>query len=217
MSDDDVKAVLNLFLALLLSSFSSDNLSAPDDDGEMNNLHIAIHRITRGLVWCRRQVVDFFNGNLKRRRQKRKEAKAMMKLKRLSTIHTEANGAVIGRHVEKYVAPEDDSYMTNPNLTISVPIAPGESDVEFPEEEEGEEEHSGGSEEDEEGREEVRTQVHKQQHLCVTQTHQVYESQNTRFTFYYFTGRSAVSYCEGAESGIVFVIAFISSFFKCPL
>ncbi|XP_013771201.1 sodium channel protein type 5 subunit alpha-like [Pundamilia nyererei] len=89
--------LLNLFLALLLSSFSSDNLSAPDDDGEMNNLHIAIHRITRGLAWCRRQVVDFFNGNLKRRRQKRKEAKAMMKLKRLSTIHTEANGAVIDR------------------------------------------------------------------------------------------------------------------------
>ncbi|TMS09000.1 Sodium channel protein type 10 subunit alpha [Larimichthys crocea] len=47
--------LLNLFLALLLSSFSSDNLSAPDDDGEMNNLHIAIHRITRGLGWCRRQ------------------------------------------------------------------------------------------------------------------------------------------------------------------
>uniref|UniRef100_H2LDQ9 Sodium channel protein n=1 Tax=Oryzias latipes TaxID=8090 RepID=H2LDQ9_ORYLA len=48
--------LLNLFLALLLSSFSSDNLSAPDDDGEMNNLHIAIHRITRGLAWLRRQV-----------------------------------------------------------------------------------------------------------------------------------------------------------------
>ncbi|KAM7390033.1 hypothetical protein PAMA_008280 [Pampus argenteus] len=132
--------LLNLFLALLLSSFSSDNLSAPDDDGEMNNLHIAIHRITRGLAWCRRQVVDFFNGNLKRRRQKRKEAKAMMKLKR--------------RHVEKYVVPEDDSYMTNPNLTISVPIAPGESDVEFPEEEEeeeedGEEDQSEDSEEEE--------------------------------------------------------------------
>ncbi|XP_056220870.1 sodium channel protein type 4 subunit alpha B-like isoform X2 [Seriola aureovittata] len=147
--------LLNLFLALLLSSFSSDNLSAPDDDGEMNNLHIAIHRITRGLAWCRRQVMDFFNGNLKRRRQKRKEAKAMMKLKRLSTIHTEVNGAVIGRHVEKYVVPEEDSYMTNPNLTISVPIAPGESDVEFPEEEdeeeeEGEEEQSEGSEEEEE-------------------------------------------------------------------
>ncbi|XP_034006158.1 sodium channel protein type 4 subunit alpha-like [Trematomus bernacchii] len=152
--------LLNLFLALLLSSFSSDNLSAPDDDGEMNNLHIAIHRITRGLAWCRRQVIDFFNGNLKRRRQKRKEVKAMMKLKRLSTIHTEANGAVIGRHVEKYVVPEEDSYMTNPNLTISVPIAPGESDVEFPEEEEedegeeGDEDQSEGSEEEEEEEEE---------------------------------------------------------------
>ncbi|KAM9332676.1 sodium channel protein type 2 subunit alpha-like [Pholidichthys leucotaenia] len=143
--------LLNLFLALLLSSFSSDNLSAPDDDGEMNNLQIAIHRIARGLDWCRRQVIDFFNGNLKRRRQKRKEAKAMMKLKRLSTIHTEANGAVIGRHMEKYVVPEDDSYMTNPNLTISVPIAPGESDVEFPEEEEEEEEGEGGEEEQSEG------------------------------------------------------------------
>uniref|UniRef100_A0A8C2XR92 Sodium channel protein n=1 Tax=Cyclopterus lumpus TaxID=8103 RepID=A0A8C2XR92_CYCLU len=141
--------LLNLFLALLLSSFSSDNLSAPDDDGEMNNLHIAIHRITRGLAWCRRQVVDFFNGNLKRRRQKRKEAKAMMKLKRLSSIHTEANGAVIGRHVEKYVVPEDDSYMTNPNLTISVPIAPGESDLEFPEEEDEEEEEEGDEEQSE--------------------------------------------------------------------
>ncbi|XP_029384777.1 sodium channel protein type 5 subunit alpha-like isoform X4 [Echeneis naucrates] len=157
------RLLLNLFLALLLSSFSSDNLSAPDDDGEMNNLQIAIHRITRGLAWCRRQVVDFFNGNLKRRRQKRKEAKAMMKLKRLSTIHTEVNGAVIGRHVEKYVVPEEDSYMTNPNLTISVPIAPGESDVEFPEEEdeeeeEGEEEQSEGSEEEEEEEEEREEQ-----------------------------------------------------------
>ena len=38
------------------------------------------------------------------------------------------------------MAPEEDSYMTNPNLTISVPIAPGESDVEFPEEEDEEEE-----------------------------------------------------------------------------
>ncbi|XP_061820991.1 sodium channel protein type 5 subunit alpha-like [Nerophis lumbriciformis] len=143
--------LLNLFLALLLSSFSSDNLSGPDDDGEMNNLHIALHRITRGLGWCRRQVVDFFNGNLKQRRQKRKEAKAMMKLKPLSSIRLEANGAVIGRYVVK----EDDSYMTNPNLTISVPIAPGESDVEFPDDDEEEEDddelgHEDQSEESEE-------------------------------------------------------------------
>uniref|UniRef100_A0A6Q2ZNG7 Sodium channel protein n=1 Tax=Esox lucius TaxID=8010 RepID=A0A6Q2ZNG7_ESOLU len=48
--------VLNLFLALLLSSFSSDNLSAPDDDGEMNNLQIALGRIKNGAVWLRSQV-----------------------------------------------------------------------------------------------------------------------------------------------------------------
>ncbi|XP_056868422.1 sodium channel protein type 4 subunit alpha-like isoform X4 [Takifugu flavidus] len=153
--------LLNLFLALLLSSFSSDNLSAPDEDGEMNNLQIAIHRITRGLAWCRKQVVDFFNGNLKRRRQKQKEAKAMMKLKRLSSIHMEVNGAVIGRQMEKYVPPEDDSYMTNPNLTISVPIAPGESDVEFPEDEDedGEEEEESEASQEEEEREEQKDEV----------------------------------------------------------
>ncbi len=147
--------VLNLFLALLLSSFSSDNLSAPDDDGEMNNLHIAIARIQRGIVWLRKALCDFFNGNFKRRRQKAKEAKAMLKLKRLSqqTHWAEGNGtAVIERTAE------DDSYMTNPNLTISVPIAPGESDLEFPEEEEEEEEdESSESEEEEEEEEQEET------------------------------------------------------------
>lgn len=58
-----------------------------------------------------------------------------------------------GRHVEKYVVPEDDSYMTNPDLTISVPIAPGESDTEFPEEEEEEEEEGEGEEVQSEGEE----------------------------------------------------------------
>ncbi|KAG7488651.1 hypothetical protein MATL_G00037150 [Megalops atlanticus] len=139
--------VLNLFLALLLSSFSADNLSAPDDDGEMNNLQIAIARIQRGIGWLQRAVCDFFNGNFKRRRQKAKEAEAMLKLKRVNN-HVEGNGTVgvIGRHGERLVVPDGDSYMTNPNLTISVPIAPGESDVEFPEEEE---EQSECSEEEE--------------------------------------------------------------------
>uniref|UniRef100_A0A3P9D7N3 Sodium channel protein n=1 Tax=Maylandia zebra TaxID=106582 RepID=A0A3P9D7N3_9CICH len=123
--------LLNLFLALLLSSFSSDNLSAPDDDGEMNNLHIAIHRITRGLAWCRRQVPV---------------CASLCKLPQSSFCLT--------------------LYMTNPNLTISVPIAPGESDVEFPEEEEdgeGEEEQTEGSEEEEE---EEREEVGRRTDSC---------------------------------------------------
>lgn len=44
--------MLNLFLALLLSSFSGDNLSS-DDDGEMNNLQIAIGRINWGIDWVK--------------------------------------------------------------------------------------------------------------------------------------------------------------------
>lgn len=43
--------VLNLFLALLLSSFSADNLAATDDDGEPNNLQLAVARIKFGISW----------------------------------------------------------------------------------------------------------------------------------------------------------------------
>ncbi|XP_050954576.1 sodium channel, voltage gated, type V-like, alpha b isoform X1 [Labeo rohita] len=146
--------VLNLFLALLLSSFSADNLSAPDEDGEMNNLQIAIARIQRGMLWLRQALCDFFNGNFKRRRQKAKEAKAMLKLKRLSQQAHWAEGNGTAGVIER--SGEDDSYMTNPNLTISVPIAPGESDVEFPEEEEEDEDDASESSEEEEEQEETK-------------------------------------------------------------
>ncbi|XP_067109456.1 sodium channel protein type 2 subunit alpha-like [Osmerus mordax] len=129
--------VLNLFLALLLSSFSSDNLSSPDEDGEMNNIQIAVARIHNGISWLKEFLIDLFNGNLGKRGLKAKEARASIKLQPMAN-HVEGNGivGVIGRYGENYTVPEEDSYMTNPNLTISVPIAPGESDVEFLEEEE---------------------------------------------------------------------------------
>ncbi|XP_062970428.1 sodium channel protein type 5 subunit alpha isoform X3 [Cynocephalus volans] len=62
--------VLNLFLALLLSSFSADNLTAPDEDGEMNNLQLALARIQRGLRFVKRTTWDFCCGLLRRRPQK---------------------------------------------------------------------------------------------------------------------------------------------------
>lgn len=136
---------MNLFLALLLSSFSSDNLSAPDDDGEMNNLQIAISRIHFGFSWLLDAIKDLFSGNLAWHRQKAKEVQVSLK-----ENHTECNGGVgsLEQHGGKYITPEgEDSYMTNPNLTICVPIAPGESDVEFPEEEEDEETESSEDEE----------------------------------------------------------------------
>uniref|UniRef100_A0AAQ5ZHG9 Sodium channel protein n=1 Tax=Amphiprion ocellaris TaxID=80972 RepID=A0AAQ5ZHG9_AMPOC len=115
--------VLNLFLALLLSSFSSDNLSAPDEDGDLNNIQIAIARIHAGVSWLGANVINLFNQSLKRRKQKPAEVSQDVK--------------PVANHVEKkYIIPEEDSYMTNPNLTVIVPIAQEESDVEFLEEEE---------------------------------------------------------------------------------
>ncbi|XP_057189526.1 sodium channel protein type 4 subunit alpha-like isoform X1 [Triplophysa rosa] len=130
--------VLNLFLALLLSSFSSDNLSAPDDDGEMNNLQIAFARIQSGVTWLLSAIKD--NGNMTSSSRKAKEERASLKAN-----HAECNGIVgrFGRYGEKDVnAEEENTYMTNPNLTICVPIAPGESDMEFLEEEDEETETS---------------------------------------------------------------------------
>lgn len=125
--------VLNLFLALLLSSFSSDNLSAPDEDGDLNNIQVAIARIHAGVSWLVMIITNIFNRSLKRQKQKTKEANQAIKL---VGNHVESNGGIFGSYGEKYIIPEEDSYMTNPNLTVIVPIAPGESDVEFLEEEE---------------------------------------------------------------------------------
>uniref|UniRef100_A0A665XDI3 Sodium channel protein n=1 Tax=Echeneis naucrates TaxID=173247 RepID=A0A665XDI3_ECHNA len=125
--------VLNLFLALLLSSFSSDNLSAPDEDGDLNNIQIAIARIHAGSSWIVMKVINLCNHRARHRKEKAKESSQAIKL---ISNHVESNGGVFGCYGEKYVIPDEDSYMTNPNLTVVVPIAPGESDVEFLDEEE---------------------------------------------------------------------------------
>ncbi|KAM8843860.1 sodium channel protein type 4 subunit alpha B isoform 2-T4 [Spinachia spinachia] len=52
--------VLNLFLALLLSSFSGDNLAAPEEEGE-NNLQIAINRISRAVAWAKKWAMEQFS------------------------------------------------------------------------------------------------------------------------------------------------------------
>uniref|UniRef100_A0AAR2JFY4 Sodium channel protein n=1 Tax=Pygocentrus nattereri TaxID=42514 RepID=A0AAR2JFY4_PYGNA len=120
--------VLNLFLALLLSSFSGDNLAAGDDDGEMNNLQIAIGRITRGIDW----VKAFFVG-LVRRILGRKPADDDGgggqggdgdKKDTLALNHLDGGKMADG--------------LTNclESPTLNVPIAKGESDVEDDEESE---------------------------------------------------------------------------------
>ncbi|MEQ2216995.1 hypothetical protein XENOCAPTIV_007809, partial [Xenoophorus captivus] len=127
--------VLNLFLALLLSSFSSDNLSAPEEDGDLNNIQVAIARIHTGISWLFGSIMDFFSHDLRSQKQKAKEAS---QVEQMAGNHIESNGGIVGSYGEKYIFPEEDSYMNNPNLTVIVPIAPGESDVEFLEEENSE-------------------------------------------------------------------------------
>uniref|UniRef100_A0A8C5GX12 Sodium channel protein n=1 Tax=Gouania willdenowi TaxID=441366 RepID=A0A8C5GX12_GOUWI len=135
--------VLNLFLALLLSSFSADNLAATDDDGEPNNLQIAVVRIKFGIAWIKSHVrlLVLVLG----RKDEQKPLDDMYE-KKLNCIanHTvdinreldypkNGNGTTsgIGSSVGKYMIDEDYmSFIHNPNLTVCVPIAVGESDFE---------------------------------------------------------------------------------------
>ncbi|KAM6132105.1 sodium channel protein type 3 subunit alpha isoform 14-T14 [Phoenicopterus ruber ruber] len=144
--------VLNLFLALLLSSFSSDNLAATDDDNEMNNLQIAVARIQRGIDYVKKMIQEFIQKAFVRKQKALEEIKALEELndKKDSCIsnHTaveiskdlnhlkDGNGTTsgvgTGSSVEKYVIDENDymSFINNPGLTVTVPIAVGESDFE---------------------------------------------------------------------------------------
>uniref|UniRef100_A0A8D3CDA0 Sodium channel protein n=1 Tax=Scophthalmus maximus TaxID=52904 RepID=A0A8D3CDA0_SCOMX len=137
--------VLNLFLALLLSSFSADNLAATDDDGEPNNLQLAVARIKIGIAWFKVNFRVFVATVLKKVLDEQKPLDEMYE-KKLNCIanHTvdinreldyakNGNGTTsgIGSSVGKYMIDEDYmSFIHNPNLTVCVPIAVGESDFE---------------------------------------------------------------------------------------
>ncbi|KAK1166097.1 sodium channel protein type 2 subunit alpha-like isoform X1 [Acipenser oxyrinchus oxyrinchus] len=138
--------VLNLFLALLLSSFSADNLAATDDDSEMNNLQIAVGRIQRGIDFTKKTLREFFQNTCIRNKKVLNEIKPLGELHNMkdscisnhTTVelikepdcHKDGNG--ISSNVEKYMIDESDymSFIHNPSLTVTVPIAMGESDFE---------------------------------------------------------------------------------------
>ncbi|KAJ0062305.1 hypothetical protein NL108_007505, partial [Boleophthalmus pectinirostris] len=153
--------VLNLFLALLLSSFSADNLAATDDDSEMNNLQIAVGRIQRGFAFVKSLVRSFFRslffGGGGKGSALAEESKPLDELhsngkgncisnhtsveitKDPSGVYmTEGNGrpgglvVAVGGDTGKYPIEECDymSFIHNPTLTVTVPIAVGESDFE---------------------------------------------------------------------------------------
>ncbi|XP_073503120.1 sodium channel protein type 2 subunit alpha-like isoform X2 [Phyllobates terribilis] len=142
--------VLNLFLALLLSSFSSDNLTATDDDNEMNNLQIAVGRIQKGIDFVKKTVRECLQKPFVKKKKVLDEIKPLEELhnRKESCLynhnaidinkdldyHKGGNGTTsgVGSSVEKYIIDESDymSFIHNPSLTVTVPIAVGESDFE---------------------------------------------------------------------------------------
>lgn len=142
--------MLNLFLALLLSSFSADKLAPVEDDSEMNNLQIAIGRIHNGVAFVKSLLQSSCSSVCLRDKKKKKaEEKSLDELHKPSgpngvPNHTikefpkNGNGDVTGvdKSGDKYIVSSmsDNSIMSfinNPSLTVTVPIAVGESDFEY--------------------------------------------------------------------------------------
>ncbi|KAM6238587.1 sodium channel protein type 4 subunit alpha [Porphyrio hochstetteri] len=129
--------VLNLFLALLLSSFSADSLAASDDDGEMNNLQIAIGRITRGIDFVKASVLMLLRRLWKGKKVAPEEEQEPNKKDNSVLNHVDTAqepkldylDGVTGK--EHFLMDELDhmNFINNPHLTVQVPIASEESDL----------------------------------------------------------------------------------------
>ncbi|XP_063210561.1 sodium channel protein type 4 subunit alpha isoform X3 [Chroicocephalus ridibundus] len=129
--------VLNLFLALLLSSFSADSLAASDDDGEMNNLQIAIGRITKGIDFVKASLLMLLRRLWKGKKVAPEEEQEHSKKDNSVLNHVDAGqdlkleylDGVAGK--EHFFMDELDhmNFINNPNLTVQVPIASEESDL----------------------------------------------------------------------------------------
>nr|XP_057937813.1 sodium channel, voltage-gated, type I-like, alpha isoform X1 [Doryrhamphus excisus] len=142
--------VLNLFLALLLSSFSADNLAATEDDSDTNNLQIAIGRIHNGIAFVRSLLrSSCSSSDLTKSRPNQGDDKSSLDdfhkasgpngvpNHTIKELPRNGNGDVTGvdKSGDKYIvcSKTDDSIMSfinNPSLTVNVPIAAGESDFE---------------------------------------------------------------------------------------
>ncbi|XP_029953820.1 sodium channel protein type 4 subunit alpha A [Salarias fasciatus] len=137
--------VLNLFLALLLSSFSGDNLAPGDEDGEMNNLQIALGRITRGIDWLKAFAVRSVQRALGRKPKEPEEGHeddADSKMEEIEMNHLDtgqtfklADGGS-GCVAEGRLA----GLILDGELCLNVPIAMGESDFENLDEEDDDDE-----------------------------------------------------------------------------
>ncbi|XP_033371983.1 sodium channel protein type 2 subunit alpha-like [Parus major] len=133
--------VLNLFLALLLSSFSSDNLTATEDDNEMNNLQIAVARIQKGIDYVKKRAGECVRKSCfgKQAAVNQRTATEQLNDERnlcisnctITELRIDTNYGKNENGMATVIGGSDyTSFINNPSLTVTVPIAVGESDFE---------------------------------------------------------------------------------------
>ncbi|KAM6951086.1 sodium channel protein type 4 subunit alpha A [Aplochiton taeniatus] len=137
--------VLNLFLALLLSSFSGDNLSGGDEDGEMNNLQIAIGRIKQGIAWVKGMAVDMVLQLLGKKVKDTEHGtgidKDLEEAIDLNYLDTGKNGEIPNCLVHG----KTPGFIVHSRILLNVPIAQEESDLDNPDEDDYDDNESGSS------------------------------------------------------------------------
>lgn len=140
-------------MALLLSSFSADSLAASDEDGEMNNLQIAIGRIKWGIGFAKAFLVGLLHGKILSPKEivlslgwpgdagesapeDEKEPPPEEGDKDLKKDNHILNHVGLADGTPPSIELDHLNFINNPYLTIHVPIASEESDLEMPTEEE---------------------------------------------------------------------------------
>ncbi|XP_048366458.1 sodium channel protein type 4 subunit alpha-like [Sphaerodactylus townsendi] len=129
--------VLNLFIALLLNSFSADNLQLPEEDKEMNNLQIAFARIHKGLQVAKRTMLAYcfkvlrYPRKVSQKKVKCETEKNWVELQKDGQVANEIHGSrEHEKNRERGSADTLDDFINNPRMFVCVPIAEAESDSE---------------------------------------------------------------------------------------
>uniref|UniRef100_A0A8C5F211 Sodium channel protein n=1 Tax=Gopherus evgoodei TaxID=1825980 RepID=A0A8C5F211_9SAUR len=127
--------VLNLFIALLLNSFSADNFQAPEDDGEVNNLKIAFARIHRGLHLVKHATWDYCCGRCQHPKKAAKKKKKLAAKNACVDVGKEGkickenhSNNVTEKNGDKCSVSILEDFITNPNMFVCVPLAEADSD-----------------------------------------------------------------------------------------
>ncbi|XP_059123161.1 sodium channel protein type 10 subunit alpha isoform X5 [Peromyscus eremicus] len=160
--------VLNLFIALLLNSFSADNLTAPEDDGEVNNLQVALARI-QAFGQRASQAISSYFGSHCRLRWPKVEPQLGVKPSLTSSkaenhVAVDAVSTAVGNSAKPALGgPKEDhrDFITDANVWVSVPIAEGESDLDELEEDIEQNSQSSWQEESPKGQQEQLPQVQR--------------------------------------------------------